>query len=214
MVKILLRLTLLNLASAIVCTPLPVVAANANPHHCEAPDIIGGKLIFSRFGTTDRTAFAFDLDDFLTAKDGPRYKFRLFGDFDKGASKDNIQADIDNTIITLQFDADKHASGPALLYITRNNYIPIDLAPAKLWYPEYYKNRKLLEMTISLGDLDRVMQLGPFQESATTLTWILNSIPQKAFDDEVIASGEIPLAPIWSTRKTIEDALKKCLTKP
>jgi hypothetical protein len=94
--------------------------------------------------------------------------------------------------------------------MTRETAIPLDLAPAKLWYPDYYKNGRPLEMLMTLGDLERSMDFGE-GEPAQTMGWIFKTVGQNAFSSVVIDDGEVPLAPIWAVKDAIKAQLKNCL---
>jgi hypothetical protein len=151
--------------------------------------------------------------DYSKATDGPPYRFSITGLLDRGATAKDLPNIIDNLMISLQIASDKKTAVPSLLYITRNDYIPLDIVPAKLWYPEYYKNNEYLEFITTLGDLERAMQIGPMDGPADRIGWILKTVGEKAFDDKLIDSGEIPLAPIWEAKKVMSLALQNCFPK-
>ena len=145
----------------------------------------------------------------IEGADGSRSRFTLWGLAAIPDRRDAIPAVLDNLIVTLQFGDARRVKAPALIYYTRDNTIPLDIAPAKLWYPEYHVGNDQLEIVVTLGDLERDMSFGPGEEPASVLSWIAKRIGTGLLDEEVIASGEMPLAPLRDARSAMAAALEQ-----
>lgn len=203
------------IAAASCFTAAPAMARGAAAS-CEIEEqVAGGMLAMAEAESGGDAAgeltFDFESDSMADAPSGHRYKFSISGGSAANPSLSDMPAIADNMMLILNIVSAAKTRGPSLLYITRSNYIPLDLAPAKLWYPEFEADGKPLEIATTMGDFERAMQLGPGENAVDHMGWITKSISQKAFDGELIDSGEIPLAPIWAARDAVKKALQGCL---
>ena len=140
-------------------SPLPATAKDDAACEIMKNDV-AITLSLSSTGALDRVIVSYQSAE-LTAVDGSHFRFALNG-FGYGSPDDRRNVELlDNLMLTLKFAADRRATRPAFLYLVRENYIPLDIAPGKLWYPEYYDESGDLELAVTIGDLVRFADMGP-----------------------------------------------------
>lgn len=154
----------------------------------------------------------FATSDDIVGADGSTSTFTLWGIGPIPETPDGIPQVLDDLMVTLQFGDARRVKAPALIYYTRDNTIPLDIAPAKLWYPEYHTDSERLEISMTLGDLERDMSFGPGEQPATVLSWIAKQIGNGPLDEKVVAYGEMPLASLREARSAMGSALEQVVT--
>lgn len=200
-------------AAGLIALLAPAARANGATAGCvlELETQNGLITIDSRDGSDGdvRLDLKFETEADLVGTDGSTARFAFFGTTQSPLARDAIPALLDNLAVTLQFGDVRQIDAPALIYYTRDNTIPFDIAPAKLWYPGYNSDTDRLEIAVTLGDLERHMAWGPGEAPATVLSWIAKRVGTGYHDDDVVGSGDIPLAPIRDARAAMGAALEQ-----
>lgn len=191
----------------------PLMAAAQDNATCEiTKDDVTIKLSLSTTGVVDQLNVSYQSDD-LTAADGSHFRFALSGT-DEGSPnvRRNLEL-LDNLMLTLNVAANRRATRPSFLYLVREDYIPLDVAPGKLWFPEYYDASGDLELVVTIGDLVRFADMGPANPPVSSLGWILKTVSDQPFDNDVVAEGMIDMQPILAAREEMA-ALLAGLVEP
>jgi hypothetical protein len=160
---------------------------------------------------TGRIILRYALESDLVGADGSRAGAAFFGIARLPLTREALPQMLDNLMVTLRFGDAQQIDAPTLIYYTRDNTIPIDIAPGKLWYPDLHGDSGRLEIVVSLGDLERDMQFGAGEEPANVLSWVAVRVGTLYDNDNLIDHGEIPLTPIRSARAAMQTALERVL---
>lgn len=149
----------------------PVSLASAQPVEA-AGDDIDACVVAERFewGYASITRNRYNPDAFflkaafledMEGRDGSRSSLRIFANIPHNAAPSNLDSQVDSWAVVLSVGNAQLVDGPTLVYFTRDNSIPFDVAPAKLVYPRYLRENDRLEIGVSMGDLERDMTYGP-----------------------------------------------------
>ena len=167
-------------------------------------------------GSRDGEAFyslELERDEPVVGEDGSVSSFKMSALFGSNRPAAQMPLLLDNIWITLSFGDASAVDAPAMVYYTRDNTIPLDVAPGKLWYPQYGDRYETLQLVVSYGDLERHMDFGPDHDPAETLSWIAKKVGTGLQDDDLIASGDIPLAPIREAVGEVAEALQRWMVE-
>jgi hypothetical protein len=145
----------------------------------------------------------------LVGADGSTARFDLWGKTEAPIAREAIPGLLDDVIVTLNFGDARKVDAPALVYYTRDNTIPLDVAPAKLWYPSYNTADGRLELVVWLSELERHMAWGEGEEPAKVLSWIVKRIGAGPEDEGLIDQGEVPMSAIREARAAVGAALER-----
>ncbi len=188
--------------------------AMAKSRHCNVEKKFEGSFVnieqsFSETGDAEKFSIEYQMVDFQDTGKGSAFKVRL-DDFGIGDVRNpNLPALMDNLMVGIQIRTEKHATEPAHFYFTRDGYIPIDIVSGKIWYPAYYQDDRPLEFITTLGDLERNLQLGPGEEPAKELGWVLTEIGKSPQAGSLIADGSIPITFIQAARSRVEELMQQ-----
>ncbi|AOL95346.1 hypothetical protein [Porphyrobacter sp. LM 6] len=145
----------------------------------------------------------------LVGADGSTARLDLWGQTEAPITREAIPGLLDNLMVTLHFGDAAKVDAPALVYYTRDGAIPLDVAPAKLWYPAYTSPDGRLEVVVTFDDLERHMAWEEGEEPAKVLSWIVKRIGASPDDESVIDSGEVPMSAIREARAAMGAALER-----
>ena len=204
-------------AASLLAVLVPLTSANAAANAANGAcaltlETAAGEIQIEPLPERDGETFLelnLTLEPLVDSANGRSSGVTLAGLIKAPVTPDAIPAALDTIWATLNFGDASRVDGPTLVYYTRDNTIPLDVAPAKLWYPHYRSHTGQFEIAVSLGDLERQMAWGPGEAPATVLSWIAKRVGTGYQDDVVIDSGDIPLAPIRDARAAMGAALEQ-----
>lgn len=171
----------------------------------------GRITVKARDGENGAVGLTFRLtgEEDVVGADGSTARLDLSGMTMAPFTRDAIPGLLDGLMLTLHLSDANKIDAPALVYYTRDNTIPLDVAPAKLWFPGYPTDDGRVGLLVTLGDLEQHMAWGSGEEPASVLSWTIKKVGTSYYDTTVIDTGEIPMEAIRKAREAMGEALER-----